>query len=167
MFESPNFWVLVAFVLFFLIFGKKMFSFLREVLGEHKNKISRQLDEAQRLQEEAFQLLETYKKKHQDAMKQAEDILSFAQEEAATLKREKELEFEKFMKQREKTFHERIENEKEEAIASLRKQVLDEAIQKVEAFLLTKLAEKKKITQAAVKEIAELSRNSKKTSLKK
>lgn len=167
MFETPDFWVLIAFILFLLFFGKKILSFLRQMLDEHQKKITHQIDEAIRLHDEAFNLLETYKKKHKETLKQAEDIISFAKEEANTLKREKEREFEKFMKQREKTLKERIKNEKEEAIAALRNQVLDEALEKVEAFLATQPDEKKKLTQAALQEIEGLSRQSKKPTPRK
>ena len=166
MLKTPEFWVLISFILFLLLFGKKILSFLRQSLDEHQQKIAHQLEESKRLHDEALNLLNAYKKKHKEALKQAEDIISFAKEEANTLKKEKELEFEKFMKQREKTLHERIENEKEEAISALRKQVLDEAIKRVEAFLATQSDEKKKLTQASLKDITDFSRQAKKSTTK-
>src|SRR3990167_8017127 len=139
MLKTPEFWVLISFILFLLLFGKKILSFLRQSLDEHQQKIAHQLEEAKRLHDEALNLLNAYKKK---------------------------LEFEKFMKQREKTLHERIENEKEEAISALRKQVLDEAIKRVEAFLATQSDEKKKLTQASLKDITDFSRQAKKSTTK-
>ncbi|MBL8676990.1 MAG: hypothetical protein JNJ47_06190, partial [Alphaproteobacteria bacterium] len=114
MFKTPEFWVLIAFILFLFGFGKKIWAFLAQSLDEHRNKISRQLEEAERLCNEALSLLDVYKQKHAEVLKQAAEIIAFAEEEALTLKKEKEREFDHFMKQREKALLERMENEKEE-----------------------------------------------------
>lgn len=157
MFKTPEFWVLIAFVLFLFVFGKKIWTFLTQSLDEHRNKISRQLEEAERLQEEALSLLEAYKQKHEEALKQAAEIIAFAEEEALALKKEKEREFDHFMQQREKALLERMENEKEEIKAAFRKQILEEAIAHVERFLATQKDEKKKLTENALKEITDIS----------
>jgi len=157
MFKTPEFWVLISFVLFLLVFGKKIWAFLTQSLDEHRHKVSRQLEEAQRLQEEALGLLEAYKQKHEEALKQAAEIIAFAEEEALTLKKEKEREFDHFMKQREKALLERMANEKEETKAAFRKQILEEAIAHVERFLETQKDEKKQLTQSSLKEITDIS----------
>lgn len=153
MFKTPEFWVLIAFVLFLLVFGKKIIGFLTQSLDEHRKKVSRQLEEAERLHDEALNLLEAYKQKHAEALKQAAEIIAFAEEEALTLKKEKEREFDHFMKQREKALLERMENEKEETKEAFRKQILEEAIVHVERFLEAQKDEKKKLTESALKEI--------------
>lgn len=157
MFKTPEFWVLIAFVLFLLAFGKKIWAFLIQSLDEHRNKISRQLEEAERLHDEALSLLEAYKQKHEEALKQAAEIIAFAEEEALTLKKEKEREFDHFMKQREKALLQRMENEKEETKAAFRQQILEEAIAHVERFLEAQKDEKKKLTDNALKEITDIS----------
>ncbi len=157
MFKTPEFWVLIAFVLFLLAFGKKIWAFLTQSLDEHRNKISRQLEEAERLQGEALSLLEAYKQKHEEALKQAAEIIAFAEEEALTLKKEKEREFDQFMKQREKALFERMENEKEETKADFRKQILEEAIVHIERFLGAQKDETKKLTENSLKEITDIS----------
>lgn len=157
MFKTPEFWVLIAFVLFLIVFGKKIMGFLTQSLDEHRNKISRQLEEAKRLHDEALSLLEAYKQKHAEALKQAAEIIAFAEEEALALKKEKEREFDHFMKQREKTLLERMENEKEETKAVFRKQILEEAITYIERFLEAQKDEKKELTENALKEITNIS----------
>lgn len=157
MFKTPEFWVLIAFVLFLLAFGKRIWAFLTQSLDEHRNKISRQLEEAERLQDEALNLLEAYKQKHEEVLSQAAEIIAYAEEEAHALKKEKEREFDHFMKQREKALLQRMENEKEETKAVFRKQILEEAIVHVERFLAAQKDEKKKLTENALKEIMDIS----------
>lgn len=157
MFKTPEFWVLIAFVLFLFIFGKRIWAFITQSLDEHRNKVSRQLEEAERLQEEALSLLEAYKQKYAEALGQATEIVAFAEEEALALKKEKEREFDHFMKQREKAFLERMENEKEETKKAFRQQILEEAISYVERFLVTQKDERKKLTENALKEITDIS----------
>ncbi|MBX9621172.1 MAG: hypothetical protein K2X28_03945 [Alphaproteobacteria bacterium] len=157
MFKTPEFWVLIAFVLFLLAFGKKIWAFLTQSLDEHRNKISRQLEEAERLHDEALSLLKAYKQKHEEVLKQTAEIIAFAEEEALTLKKEKEREFDHFMKQREKALLQRMENEKEETKAAFRQQILEEAIAHVESFLEAQKGEKKKLTEDALKEITDIS----------
>ena len=157
MFKTPEFWVLIAFMFFLLAFGKKIWAFLTQSLDEHRDKISHKLEEAERLHDEALNLLEAYKKKHEETLRQAAEIVAFAEEEALALKKEKEQEFDHFMKQREKALMERIENEKEEMKSAFRKQILGEAIAHVERFLETEKDEKKKLTENALKEITHIS----------
>lgn len=154
MFSTPDFWVLMAFILLFLLGGKKIIGSLKEFLDEHRQKITKTIKEAEHLHEEALSLLNSYKKKHEEALQQAEKIIAHAEKEALEFKRDQEKEFEKFVEQKEKAVFERIGVEQEEAKSKLRKEAADEALALVEKVLLREKKEKKRLTQASLKEIS-------------
>lgn len=155
-FSTPEFWVFVAFAFFIGGVWKKAHSFLTQSLDAYRQKVSHQFNEAQRLHDEAFSLLEAYKKKHQEAAEQAASILSFAETEALAFKNASQAAFEKFIAQKEKAFLERITLEKEEAKSNLKKEATEEALALVERFLSKEPKIQKKLTEAALKEVMTL-----------
>jgi F-type H+-transporting ATPase subunit b len=156
MFSTPEFWVFIAFVLLLGGLGRRGFSFATQTLDEHRKKIVQQLNEAQRLHDEALSLLNAYKKKHEDALEQAAKIISYAEKEAQEFKKSSKQEFELFIHQKEKVFLERIALEKEETKTKLRQQAVDEALKIVERHLLAEKKEREKLTTASLKEILTL-----------
>jgi len=154
MLSTPEFWVFVSFILFLALFGKRMLAYLTQSLDEHSQKIAFHLEEAQHLHDEALNLLNSYKKKYEDAQLQAEEILALAEREALAFKKASEQELEQLLEQKEKALLERIAIEMEETKSKLRNQVVDEAVAIVEDFLLENLKERKKLTKASLKEIS-------------
>ena len=83
MLATPEFWVLVSFVLFIgLIVYLKVPGKVTAMLDERAERISRELDEARKLREEAQELLADYERKRRDADKEAEAIIAQTREEA-------------------------------------------------------------------------------------
>jgi len=160
MLSTPDFWVFVAFVLFLGFFGKRGLVFLIKLLDEHRQKITHQLDEAQRLHDEALSLLNSYKRKHEETLTQAKEIMASAERDALALKKSSEHEFEKLLAHKEKALLERIAIETEETKSKLRAQAADEALALVEDFLSKNPEERKELTKASLKEIATLDLNS-------
>lgn len=156
MFSTPEFWVFVSFVLFIGLFGKRGLAFISQLLNEHRQKITQQLEEAQRLHDEALSLLNSYKKKHEEAVEHAKKMVAFAEQEALDFKKSSEEEFKKLLTQKEKALLERIHLETEITKSTLRKQAADEAFVIVEDLLSTDTKERKKLTKAALKEISGL-----------
>lgn len=156
MFSTPDFWVFIAFVLFLGFFGKRGLAFLSQLLDEHRQKISQQLEEAQRLHDEALSLLNSYKKKHEDALEQATNIMESAKKDALAFQKSSELEFQKLLENKEKDLVERIALETEETKSTLRDQAADEAFAIVEHILLNDPKQREKLTKAALKEMAGL-----------
>ena len=80
---DATFWVGAAFVLFVgILVYLKVPGMLTGVLDERAKKISNDLDQARELREEAQVLLATYQRKQRDALKEAEEIIAHAKEEA-------------------------------------------------------------------------------------
>lgn len=157
MFSTAEFWVFVAFVLLFASFGKRAFSYLTKALDEHSQKVAYQLEEAERLHDEALSLLNSYKKKHEEAIEQVEKIMSFAEKEAEELKKSGEQAYERFMNRQEEALLARLEVEKEDALVKLRREAVGEALALVEHILSADKKERKKLTEASLKEVEDLS----------
>ena len=67
-FRHAESWVLVSFILFLgLLVYLKVPAMLGKMLDERASKISKELDDARKLREDAAALLEEYKKKRADA----------------------------------------------------------------------------------------------------
>ena len=80
---DATFWVGAAFVLFVgILVYFKVPGMLTGALDERAKKISDDLDQARELREEAQVLLATYQRKQRDALKEAEEIIIHAKEEA-------------------------------------------------------------------------------------
>ena len=156
MLMTPDFWVFIAFVLFIGGIGKKALSFLKQSLDEHSYKVAHQLEEAQRLHDEALKLLNSYKIKHKDAIEQANKIIAFAESEALEFKKTSEQAFEKLVLQKESALRERLAIENEEAKAKLQKQAVDEAFAIVERVLLKEQKLKENLTKSSLKKISTL-----------
>jgi F-type H+-transporting ATPase subunit b len=90
MFSEPEFWVLVAFVVFVAAVGGKAYKAITQRLDERAAKIKGELDEAVRLREEAQALLASYQRKQRDAAAEAEAIVARAGAEAERLAAEAE-----------------------------------------------------------------------------
>ena len=80
---DATFWVGAAFVLFVgILVYLKVPGMLTGALDERAKKISDDLDQARELREEAQVLLASYQRKQRDALKEAEEIIAHAKEEA-------------------------------------------------------------------------------------
>ena len=82
-FRHAENWVLVSFILFLALLAYlKVPALLAKMLDERAAKISKELDEAKRLRQEAEILLAEYKKKRSDAETEAQGIIAAAKAEA-------------------------------------------------------------------------------------
>jgi len=153
MFSTPEFWVFISFILFIGLFGKRGLAFVSQMLQEHRQKVTQQLEEAQRLHDEALSLLNSYQKKHEEALEHAEKMIAFAEKEAEVFKKTSEEDFKKLLAQKEKALLERIALETAETKAKLRKQAADEAFIIVENLLSKDSKERQKLTKAALKDM--------------
>lgn len=82
LFANPRTWVGVAFIIFFLIFGRMMWRSVTKVLDKRAETIRAELDGAARLRAEAEVLLAEANQQRIQATKDAEAMLARAHEEA-------------------------------------------------------------------------------------
>lgn len=128
MFSDPAFWTAIAFVIFVLAVGKKMWSAASTGLDARSARIRGQLDEAQRLREEAQHLLAEYQRKQRDAINEAEGILGHAREEADRVGVQATENLEAAVARREQQALDRIAQAETQAIDEVRGVAVDLAV---------------------------------------
>jgi F-type H+-transporting ATPase subunit b len=126
--NDPEFWVLVGFLIFFGLLGRTFWKLMRDGLDGRAAKVKEQLAEATRLRAEAQQVLETYRRKQEQAVKDAADILQSAKEEAERMRLEGEAELKRSIAAREAQAKDRIAQAEQAAIQSVRALAADIAI---------------------------------------
>jgi F-type H+-transporting ATPase subunit b len=88
--HDPEFWVLVGFLIFFVLLGRTFWTLLKGGLDGRAAKVQEQLNEATQLRAEAQRLLDSYRAKQDQAVKDAADILEAAKGEAERMRKEGE-----------------------------------------------------------------------------
>ena len=139
MFSSPEFWVAAAFVAFFVLVGKKLVGMIGGALDDRATMIRRQLDEAEKLKQDAEAALAGYKKKQQDALKEAEAILALARTEAEALEAEQKAQLEQRLKRREAQAVDKIAQAEAQAVAQVRDAAVELALEATRRVLVEKV----------------------------
>ena len=128
MFSDPTFWTAVALVLFVALIAKPVSRMASKALDERAEKIKAELDEAERLRNEAQDLLAQYQRKQRDAAKEAESIMEHAKQEAERMDREGREKLKVSLERREKLAMDRIQMAEQHAIERVRARAVDVAI---------------------------------------
>ena len=126
--ERPTFWVAIAFVLFFALFGKRLFAALAAMLDARAAGIRHELEEAARLRREAEDMLRTATARREAALAEATALLEKAEIEAVRLAQSVREEAEASARRREEMAHQRIAAAEKAALAELRRATTDVAI---------------------------------------
>jgi F-type H+-transporting ATPase subunit b len=128
MLNDPTFWVAVAFFVFAGLMIWKARQPVLKGLDARAERIRAELDEAQRLREEAQKTLAEYKRKQRDAAKEAEDLLANARHEAELLRRQAVGDLTQTLARREKAALEKIAQAEAQAVLDVRAKAVDVAI---------------------------------------
>jgi len=137
MFEDPEFWVLLAFVIFIGVlvrFGVPKMAL--SALDDRSARIKQALDEAQRLRSEAQAVLTQYQQKRAEAEKEAEAIIVSARVEAERLAGEAKGKVEEFVARRTKMAESKIAQAEAQALADVRAAAADAAVAAAEKILV-------------------------------
>lgn len=143
MFSDPTFWVALAFVCFIALVFKPISKFATSALDSRAEKIKEELDEAEKLRNEAQDLLAQYQRKQRDASKEAEEIIQHAKDEAERLDREGRARLEAALERREKLAMDRIQLAEQQAVERVRNQAIAIAIAAAESVLADSLSKDK------------------------
>ena len=122
------FWVSLAFIVFVAAVYRPVSRMMGAALDNRAQRIQEELDEAVRLREEAQTLLVGYQRQQSEAVKQAEDILAHAHDEAERMAKDAGETLEKLVRRREQQALERIARAEDEATAEVRAAAVDLAI---------------------------------------
>ncbi len=156
-YATAEFWVAVGLVLILAAVGRTAFRVIALALDDRAEKIKNQIDEATRLAEEAKQLLASYERKKHDAAAEAEAIIEHARQEADRLAERTADDLERALKRREQMAMDRIAQAEVSAIADVRNQAVDVAMQAARQLLTEQVKGKSAdaLIGAAIKELPE------------
>lgn len=128
MLNDPTFWVAIAFVVFVGLMVWKASKPILAGIDARGERIKAELDEAQRLREEAQKALAEYKRKQRDVAKEAEDLLANAKHEANLLRNQAAEDLKATLARREKAALEKIAQAEVQAVQDVRALAVDIAM---------------------------------------
>jgi F-type H+-transporting ATPase subunit b len=153
--NSAEFWVAVAFAVFVIAAwgpGKRM---LGGALDGRIAQIRNEVEEAQKLREEAQAALASYQRRQREAIQEAEQIIAHAREEAERTRAHAASDLEDAIRRREQQATEKIAQAEAAALAQIRDRAVELAIAATGRLLAEKMAGKSgdAAIAAAIKEL--------------
>lgn len=125
--QNPHFWVNLGLLIFLCFAGPKIWRGLTSFLDQRSMKIKADLDEAQKLKDEAQALLAEYQRKQRDTLREAEGIIASAKVQAQREIQEASADLAASMARREAGALEKITQAEAQAIAEVRREAVDVA----------------------------------------
>jgi F-type H+-transporting ATPase subunit b len=126
-FAEPRNWVIIAFVLFFAIFGRKLWSALAQMLDDRAAKVRAELDEAARLRQEAEAMLRAAEASRAEALRDAQALIDGAKTEAGRVAAAAAAEAEASARRREQMALDRIAAAEKAAVEEVRQTAVEVA----------------------------------------
>ena len=134
--------LLVALIILVIAVWKPFKKNVLGALDTRAERIRAELDEAQRLHEEAKGLLAKYQRQLHEGEKLAADIVTQAESERARLEQRMRADFDAAVKRRTEQAMDRIAQEEQKAVADVRARAADLAVRTARRLLTEKLGEK-------------------------
>jgi F-type H+-transporting ATPase subunit b len=129
MFEDPETWVAIAFVILMGAFAwLGVHRTMLTALDHRSERIKAELDDARRLKDEAAKVLAEYKAKRATAEREAADIVTNARAEAERIATDVKAKMEDFVARRTKTAESKIALAEAQAVADVRAAAADAAV---------------------------------------
>jgi len=122
---EPRNWVVLAFILFFVLFGRKLWAALAGMLDARAAAVKAELEEASRLRREAESMLRDAEKQRVDALADAKALVEGARAEAERLTAATAAEAEASARRREQMAVDRIAAAEKAAVDDVRLTAVD------------------------------------------
>ena len=139
---SQTAWVLIAFILFFVLVGKKLWSALTTNLDQRKKMIEIELNEAKKLREEAQAELNASLKKQKEINKQVLDIINDAKSTAKQIEADALKKSEIIIKRKEEQAKQKINNAQIEAINNIKNISAELSVKSAKVYIQNELDSK-------------------------
>ena len=139
---SQTAWVLVAFILFFLLVGKKLWSALTTNLDQRKKIIENELNEAKKLREEAQAELNASLKKQKEINKQVLVIINDAKSTAKQIEADALKKSDIIIKRKEDQAKQKINNAQIEAINNIKNISAELSVKSAKIYIQNELDSK-------------------------
>jgi len=139
---SQTAWVLIAFILFFVLVGKKLWSALTTNLDQRKKMIENELNEAKKLREEAQAELNASLKKQKEINKQVLDIINDAKSTAKKIEDDAIQKSDIIIKRKEEQAKQKINNAQIEAINNIKNISAELSVKSAKIYIQNELDSK-------------------------
>lgn len=138
--QDTSFWVLVAFLIVIGVFWKAgLHKTMASGLDKRSQKIADELDQARKLREEAQELLAQYQRRQREAEDEAKGIIEQAKRDAHRLAADSRAKIEEQIERRAKAAEEKIARAEAQAIADVRGQAADLAVETARSFIASRM----------------------------
>ena len=133
---DATFWVAISFIIFFgVLIYLKIPQKINKTLNEKIDEIKKELETAEKLKEEAKNLLINYESKIDKSKKESKDIISLAKKESEKNIIEKTKKFHQITEERKKNTEKKIIQMKEEALKDIKNISVKISIEAVEDLI--------------------------------
>jgi F-type H+-transporting ATPase subunit b len=139
-FAEPRSWVAIAFVIFFVIFGGKLWTAMSGILDKHAATIRSELDEASRLRSEAEAMLADAKARREAALTDAKALIASAHAEAGRVAEQARIDVEASGRRREQMAMDRIAAAEKAAVTEVRLAAADIAARAAQEVIAATLS---------------------------
>ena len=139
---SQTAWVLIAFILFFVLVGKKLLSALTTNLDQRKKMIENELNEAKKLREEAQAELNASLKKQKEINKQVLDIINDAKSTAKQIEADALKKSDVLIKRKEEQAKQKINNAQVEALNNIKNISAELSVKSAKVYIQNELDSK-------------------------
>ena len=139
---SQTAWVLIAFILFFVLVGKKLWSALTTNLDQRKKMIENELNEAKKLREEAQAELNASLKKQKEINKQVLDIINDAKSTAKQIEADALKKSDIIIKRKEEQAKQKINNAQVEALNNIKNISAELSVKSAKIYIQNELDSK-------------------------
>ena len=139
-FGEPRTWVAIAFVIFFAIFGNKLWKALAAMLDKHAATVRAELDEASRLRTEAEAMLREAQVRREAALTEARALLDGARAEASRVGEQARVDAEAAGRRREQLAMDRIAAAEKAAVTDVRLAAADIAARAAQEVIAATLS---------------------------
>lgn len=133
---DSTFWYAVAFIIFIVVVAKLAGKSILGGLDERSRRIAAELEQAQKLREDAQAALAQFQRKQRDALKEAEAIVAQAREEATRIRAQAANDLEATLKRRVQQAEDKIAQAEALALQQVRDLAVDIAVQATERLLV-------------------------------
>lgn len=152
---NPHTWVNLGGLIFLAFAGPKLWKAITQMLDQRAIKIKADLDEAQKLKDEAQALLGEYQRKQKDALREAAEIIETAKAVAQRQAKEAAANLDLAFTRREKLALEKIAQAEAAAIAEVRREAVDVATAAARKLITASLTDARAtaLVDAAIKDV--------------
>ena len=137
---DSTFWVAIAFVVFIIAVFKPLRGVMTGALDDKITQIRNEVEEAQRLREEAQSTLASYQLKQRDAAQEVEAMMEQAKAEAEAHRKSAEAALEAMLKRQEQSASEKIQQAEAAAVQEIRDRAVTVALAATVSLLEEKLS---------------------------